>query len=84
LPSRSLSFWFIQRRVIDPAQTLAAARAVIGGVLTIVSVTIARQSATPLEIIKFLVRRTIPELDGLRLGVFGGCVIIEMDCQILW
>jgi len=40
-------FWFIQRRVVDPAQTLAAARAVIGGVLTIVSVTIARQwSAT--------------------------------------
>jgi hypothetical protein len=74
LPSRSLSFWFIQRQVIDPAQTLAAARAVIGGVLTIVSVTIARQcSATirdALEIIKFLVRRTIPELDGLRLRRF--------------
>jgi hypothetical protein len=70
LPSRSLSFWFIQRQVIDPAQTPAAARAMIGGLLTIVSVTIARRSATALEIIKFLVRRTIPELDGLRLRRF--------------
>jgi hypothetical protein len=49
LPSRSLSFWFIRRQIIDLAQTLAAARAVIGGVLTIVSVTIARRSVIVLE-----------------------------------
>jgi hypothetical protein len=42
----------------------------IGGILTIVSVTIVRRSATALEIIEFLVRRTIPELDKLRLRRF--------------
>jgi hypothetical protein len=53
-----------------PLKRLLQRGPVIGGVLTIVSVTIARQcSATirdALEIIKFLVRRTIRELDGLR------------------
>jgi hypothetical protein len=46
-------FLVYSTQVVDPAQTLAAARAVIGEVSTIVSATIAR------GVTEFLVRRTI-------------------------
>jgi hypothetical protein len=72
LPSRSLSFWFIRRLVIDPAQTLAAARPMIGEVLTIVSVTMARRSAITPESLNFLCDAQFLNPDGLRPYTFWG------------